>query len=160
MGLTLLLAQGASAQTPPAPAREASSVKPLVLNPISENTTPSGCGCHFYRPTDKRELGPLLLHLDSTGRATARPEGQLVQLAMIDEQHSRRDPKTISARDRVLIKFRGSETSASLIGEVERNCPRNGTGTACASVSYQSLLNVTHKGRRISQPVWGFCGCR
>lgn len=132
----------------------------LQLVPLAENSSPEGCGCFFYRPTDKRELGPLLMVMNERGEATIRPEGQLVTLRLVDEQHSRRDPKTISAQDRVLLKLRGGQTNASISGMAERNCPRSSGGTTCASVSYQSLLNIDHQGRRSTLPAWGFCGCR
>lgn len=134
--------------------------KTFALSPISENSAPSGCGCFFYRPTDKRELGPLLLHMDNNGSATLRPEGQLVAMKLIDEQHSRRDPQTISAQDRVLLKMRGGATNASLSGIAERNCPKAAGSTSCSSVSYQSILTIDHAGKKFSQPAWGFCGCR
>ncbi len=143
---------------PIAPAKPA--VKTLALSPISENSAPSGCGCFFYRPTDKRELGPLLLHMDSQGSATLRPEGQLVAMKLIDEQHSRRNPPSISAQDRVLLKMRGSGTNASLSGIAEKNCLKNASGNTCSSVSYQSILTIDHIGKKVSQPAWGFCGCR
>ena len=134
--------------------------KTFALAPISENSAPSGCGCFFYRPTDKREMGPLLLHMDGQGSATLRPEGQLVAMKLIDEQHSRRNPPAISAQDRVLLKMRGRETNASLSGIAEKNCMKNPTGNSCSSVSYQSILTIDHAGKKISQPAWGFCGCR
>ena len=134
--------------------------KSLALVPISENSPPSGCGCFFYRPTDKRELGPLLLHMDGNGSATLRPEGQLVAMKLIDEQHSRRNPQTISAQDRVLLKMRGGTTNASLSGMAEKNCPKNTVNNTCSSVSYQSILTIDHVGKKVSQPAWGFCGCR
>ena len=143
----------------PNPAAKPAS-KSLALLPISENSPPSGCGCFFYRPTDKRELGPLLLHMDGNGSATLRPEGQLVAMKLIDEQHSRRNPQTISAQDRVLLKMRGGTTNASLSGIAERNCAKNTANNACSSVSYQSILTIDHVGKKVSQPAWGFCGCR
>lgn len=136
------------------------ATKSIALTPISENSAPTGCGCFFYRPTEKRELGPLLFHMDGNGAATIKPEGQLVELKLIDEQHSRRDPNTISAQDRVLLKLRGGATNASVTGTAERNCVKPAPNGACSSVSYQTILNVDHQGKRMSQPAWGFCGCR
>jgi hypothetical protein len=144
----------------PAAVVKSQPTKTFALSPISENSAPSGCGCFFYRPTDKRELGPLLLHMDNQGSATLRPEGQLVAMKLIDEQHSRRDPQTISAQDRVLLKMRGGATNASLSGIAERNCPKPAGSNNCSSVSYQSILTIDHGGKKSSQPAWGFCGCR
>lgn len=105
-------------------------------------------------------MGPLLLQLDSQGKAFLRPNGQHVDVRLIDEQHSRRDRNTISANDRVLLKLRGEQTNASVSGIAERNCPKNSSGSGCAAVSYQILMHVNHQGQRASLPAWGFCGCR
>ena len=132
----------------------------LAITPLSDDTAPIGCGCFFYRPTNKRELGPLLFKMNGDGSASVKPNGELATLKLVDEQHSRKLDNTISAQDRMLLKLRGENTNASISGLAERNCVKNSSGNACASVSYQAVLNVDHKGRKTSLPAWGFCGCR
>lgn len=144
----------------PAPAAPKSSSSSVTLSSLTDNVAPTGCGCFFYRITNKRESGPLLLRMNADGRASIKPDGQEVSLKLVDEQHSRRVDNTISAQDRMLLKLRGEQTNASISALAERNCVKNAAGTGCASVSYQAVLNVDHNGRRASTSCWGFCGCR
>lgn len=143
-----------------APAAKPPAASPLSITPLTDNESPIGCGCFFYRPTNKKEQGPLLLKMNGDGSASVKPDGQLATLKLVDEQHSRRLDNTISAQDRMLLKLRGEKTNASVSGLAERNCVKNSTGLACASVSYQAVLSVDHMGRKASMPAWGFCGCR
>lgn len=129
----------------------------LEVTPLAESDWQPGCGCRFYKPTDLRESGPLLLRLDDRRMARIRIEDKPESLRLVDERHVLRKPPAILAHDRMMIKFKGAQSSASFSGSAERNCPK--FNDACKSVTYQGVLTVAQAGRHGAFPVWGLCGC-
>jgi hypothetical protein len=168
-------AQGSAsngAATPPSGApsaakdqpKEAPNVAPapnkkntLTLSPLLASDWQSGCGCRFYRPTDQKENGPLLLRLSDKKKAQIRADGKLEDLKLLDEKHILKKPPAIMAKDRMMLKFKGAETTASFSGSVERNCAK--FNDACKAVSYQGVLTLNQVGKQGSFPAWGVCGC-
>lgn len=131
--------------------------RPIQLHPIDRKSIPTGCGCGFFLPTAARDEGPMLLHVDGSGQATMKLDGQAMQLQRIEERLVRQRRDGFAAGDRVLMTFRGEFAQASLNGTVERNCmPAEDN---CSRVTYQSMLTISKDGRKRQQQTWGYCGC-
>jgi hypothetical protein len=137
----------------PAPSKK----NTLALGPLQSGDWKPGCGCRFYKPTDQKENGPLLLRMSDKKQASIRAEGKLEALTLMDEQHILKKPPAIQAKDRMMLKFRGGDTTASFSGSAERNCPK--FNDSCKAVSYQGVLTLSQAGKQGSFPVWGLCGC-
>lgn len=130
----------------------------LAALPLQTGDWKGGCGCRFYKPTDLKENGPLLLRLDDKKRATIRAEGTLEQMKLVDERHVQRKPPAIMAHDRMMLKFKGPTTTASFSGSAERNCAK--FQDSCKSATYQGVLSLSQMGKQGSFQVWGVCGCQ
>jgi hypothetical protein len=135
---------------------------PLPLAAITGAESPAGCGCSFYQVTNLKDAGPMHLRFTTEGQALVKPAGTLIPLRVVEEKHVRKNNKTVSARDKMLVKLRAVEgdTSASLVSTAERNCEKvNGNPLQCVKVTYQSLLTLSTKGETRSYPLWGSCAC-
>lgn len=135
----------------------ASKKNTLSLSPLLATDWKPGCGCRFYKPTDQKENGPLLLRLSDKKQGQIRSEGKLETLALIDEKHIQKKPPAILAKDRMMLKFKGDNITASFSGSAERNCPKY--QDSCKAVSYQGVLTLSQMGKQGSFPTWGLCGC-
>jgi hypothetical protein len=135
----------------------ASKKNTLTLSPLLATDWKPGCGCRFYKPTDQKENGPLLLRLSDKKQGQIRSEGKLEALELIDEQHILKKPPAILAKDRMMLKFKGNNISASFSGSAERNCPK--FNDSCKAVSYQGVLTLSQVGKQGSFPTWALCGC-
>lgn len=135
----------------------ASKKNSLTLDPLLATDWKPGCGCRFYRPTDLKENGPLLLRLSDKKEGQIRSEGKLETLRLIDEKHIQKKPPAILAHDRMMLKFKGDNISASFSGSAERNCPK--FQDACKAATYQGVLTLSQMGKQGSFPTWGICGC-
>jgi hypothetical protein len=135
----------------------ASKKNTLALTPLLVTDWKKGCGCSFYKPTDQKENGPLLLRLTDKKQGKIRSEGKLETLELIDEKHIQKKPPAILAKDRMMLKFKGSNLTASFSGSAERNCPK--FQDSCKAVSYQGVLTLSQMGKQGSFPTWGICGC-
>lgn len=135
----------------------ASKKNTLSLSPLLATDWKPGCGCRFYKPTDQKENGPLLLRLSDKKQGQIRSEGKLETLALIDEKHIQKKPPAILAKDRMMLKFKGENITASFSGSAERNCPKY--QDSCKAVSYQGVLTLSQMGKQGSFPTWGVCGC-
>jgi hypothetical protein len=144
--------------------QKSSKVKPapLALASLTAQEAPPGCGCSFYQVTNLKDAGPLQLRFTTDGKAAIKPAGSVVAMKVIEEKHVRRSEKTVSAKDKMLVKLRALEgdTSASLVSTAERNCEKvNNNPLQCVKVTYQSLLTFSTKGETRSYPMWGSCSC-
>jgi hypothetical protein len=135
----------------------ASKKNTLALSPLLATDWKPGCGCRFYKPTDQKENGPLLLRLNDKKQGQIRSEGKLETLDLIDEKHIQKKPPAILAKDRMMLKFKGNNITASFSGSAERNCPK--FQDSCKAVSYQGVLTLSQMGKQGSFPSWGLCGC-
>jgi hypothetical protein len=135
----------------------ASKKNTLALSPLLASDWQRGCGCRFYKPTDQKENGPLLLRLTDKKKGQIRSEGKLESLDLIDEKHIQKKPPAILAKDRMMLKFKGNNLTASFSGSAERNCPK--FQDSCKAVSYQGVLTLSQMGKQGSFPTWGLCGC-
>jgi hypothetical protein len=135
----------------------ASKKNTLALTPLLASDWQRGCGCRFYKPTDQKENGPLLLRLSDKKQGQIRSEGKLETLSLIDEKHIQKKPPAILAKDRMMLKFKGENITASFSGSAERNCPK--FQDSCKAVSYQGVLTLSQMGKQGSFPAWGICGC-
>lgn len=135
----------------------ASKKNTLALSPLLATDWKPGCGCRFYKPTDQNENGPLLLRLSDKKQGQIRSDGKLETLELIDEKHIQKKPPAILAHDRMMLKFKGNNISASFSGSAERNCPK--FNDSCKAVSYQGVLTLSQSGKQGSFPAWGLCGC-
>lgn len=135
----------------------ASKKNTLALSPLLATDWKPGCGCRFYKPTDQKENGPLLLRLSDKKQGQIRSEGKLETLALIDEKHIQKKPPAILAKDRMMLKFKGDNITASFSGSAERNCPK--FQNSCKAVSYQGVLTLSQMDKQGSFPAWGLCGC-
>jgi hypothetical protein len=135
----------------------ASKKNTLTLTPLLAADWQRGCGCRFYKPTDQKENGPLLLRLSDKKQGKIRSEGKLETLELIDEKHIQKKPPAILAKDRMMLKFKGNNITASFSGSAEKNCPK--FQDACKAVSYQGVLTLSQMGKQGSFPAWGLCGC-
>jgi hypothetical protein len=135
----------------------ASKKNTLALTPLLASDWKRGCGCRFYKPTDQKENGPLLLRLSDKKQGQIRSEGKLETLELIDEKHIQKKPPAILAKDRMMLKFKGENITASFSGSAERNCPK--FQDSCKAVSYQGVLTLSQMGKQGSFPAWGICGC-
>jgi hypothetical protein len=139
-----------------------SKLPALPLSGMTAGEIPGGCGCSFYQPTNLKESGPLQLRFNTEGKAAIKPGGALTMLRIVEEKHVRKSPKTVSAKDKMLMKFKAVEgdTSASLVSTVERNCQKaSNNAEQCVKVTYQSLLTLSTNGETRSYPLWGSCAC-
>jgi hypothetical protein len=146
----------------PKTTKSISKLAPLALAGMSSGEIPTGCGCSFYQPTNLKEAGPLQLRFNTEGKAAIKPGGALTMMRVVEEKHVRKSPKTVSAKDKMLMKFKALEgdTSASLVSTVERNCQKaNNNAEQCVKVTYQSLLTLSTNGETRSYPLWGSCAC-
>lgn len=146
----------------PKVSKGSSKLAPLALAGMSSAEIPAGCGCSFYQTTNLKEAGPLQLRFNTEGKAAIKPGGTLTMMRVVEEKHVRKSPKTVSARDKMLMKFKALEgdTSASLVSTVERNCQKaNNNAEQCVKVTYQSLLTLSTNGETRSYPLWGSCAC-
>jgi hypothetical protein len=146
------------------PQQKSSKVKPapLALASLTPQEAPPGCGCSFYQVTNLKDAGPLQLRFTTDGKAAIKPAGNVVAMKVVEEKHVRRNDKTVSAKDKMLVKLRALEgdTTASLVSTAERNCEKvNNNPLQCVKVTYQSLLTFSTKGETRSYPMWGSCAC-
>jgi hypothetical protein len=151
-----------SPKSSPTSTKSSSKPSALPLSGMSSGEIPAGCGCSFYQPTNLKEAGPLQLRFNTEGKAAIKPGGTLTMMRVVEEKHVRKSPKTVSAKDKMLMKFKALEgdTSASLVSTVERNCQKaSNNAEQCVKVTYQSLLTLSTKGETRSYPLWGTCAC-
>jgi hypothetical protein len=151
-------------EKPQAPPKKAAPKKPpaLALSGLTGAEAPGGCGCSFYQVTNLKESGPLHLRFNTEKKAAIKPGGVLVPMTVVSESHVRRNKKTLSAKDKMLVKLRGDDgnTSASLVSTAERNCEKSKTNPEqCTKVTYQSILTLAMKGETRTYPLWGACSC-
>jgi hypothetical protein len=149
-------------KTIPKTSKSSPKPAPLALTGMSSSEIPAGCGCSFYQPTNLKEAGPLQLRFNTEGKAAIKPGGALTMMRVVEEKHVRKSPKTVSARDKMLMKFKALEgdTSASLVSTAERNCQKaNNNAEQCVKVTYQSLLTLSTNEETRSYPLWGSCAC-
>jgi hypothetical protein len=152
------------ADKPQAPQKKAAAKKPppLALASITAAEAPKGCGCSFYQPTNLKEGGPLQLRFNTEKKAVIKPGGIIIPMTVVEETHVRRNKKTLSAKDKMLVKLRGLDgnTSASLVSSAERNCEKSRTNPEqCTKVTYQSILTLAMKGETRTYQMWGTCSC-
>jgi hypothetical protein len=149
---------------PQAPQKKAAAKKPppLALASLTATEAPGGCGCSFYQPTNLKEAGPLQLRFNTEKKAAIKPGGIVIPMTVVEETHVRRNKKTVSAKDKMMVKMRGLDgnTSASLVSTAERNCEKSPTNAEqCTKVTYQSILTVAMKGETRAYQMWGTCSC-
>ncbi len=170
VALTNCLVNSALAQTqsanssPNKPTLQAAKKKPapLPLSSLTGGEVLKGCGCSFYQVTNLKDAGPLHLRFTTDGKAAIKPGGKLIEMKVMDEQHVRKKKNTVTARDKMLVKMRGTidDTWASLVSTAERNCEKtNSEATTCNKVTYQSLLTLATNGETRTYPLWGSCSC-
>jgi hypothetical protein len=151
-------------EKPQAPQKKAAPKKPppLALSNLTGTEAPSGCGCSFYQVTNLKDSGPLHLRFNTDKKAAIKPGGVLIPMTVVSESHVRRNKKTLSAKDKMLVKLRSDDgnTSASLVSTVERNCEKSKTNPEqCTKITYQSILTLAMKGETRTYPLWGACSC-
>jgi hypothetical protein len=151
-------------EKPLAPQKKAAAKKPppLALASLTAAEAPGGCGCSFYQPTNLNEAGPLQLRFNTEKKAAIKPGGILIPMTVVEETHVRRNKKTVSAKDKMMVKLRGLDgnTSASLVSTAERNCEKSPTNPEqCTKVTYQSILTVAMQGETRAYQMWGTCSC-
>jgi hypothetical protein len=151
-------------EKPQAPQKKVAPKKPppLVLASITAAEAPKGCGCSFYQPTNLKEGGPLQLRFNTEKNAVIKPAGVIVPMKVVEETHVRRNKKTLSAKDKMLVKLRGLDgnTSASLVSSAERNCEKSRSNPEqCTKVTYQSIFTLAMKGETRTYQMWGTCSC-
>jgi hypothetical protein len=149
---------------PQAPQKKAAAKKPppLALASLTTAEAPGGCGCSFYQPTNLKEAGPLQLRFNTEKKAAIKPGGIVIPMTVVEETHVRRNKKTVSAKDKMMVKLRGLDgnTSASLVSTAERNCEKSPTNAEqCTKVTYQSILTLAMKGETRAYQMWGTCSC-
>jgi hypothetical protein len=152
------------AEKPQAPQKKAAAKKPppLALASLTAAEAPGGCGCSFYQPTNLKEAGPLQLRFNTEKKAAIKPAGVVIPMTVVEETHVRRNKKTVSAKDKMMVKLRGLDgnTSASLVSTAERNCEKSPTNPEqCTKVTYQSILTFAMKGETRAYQMWGTCSC-
>jgi hypothetical protein len=136
-------------EKPQAPQKKAAAKKPppLALASLTAAEAPGGCGCSFYQPTNLKAI---------------KPAGVVIPMTVVEETHVRRNKKTVSAKDKMMVKLRGLDgnTSASLVSTAERNCEKSPTNPEqCTKVTYQSILTFAMKGETRAYQMWGTCSC-
>jgi hypothetical protein len=147
---------------PPQKKSAAKKPPPLALASLTAAEAPAGCGCSFYQPTNLNEAGPLHLRFNTEKKAVIKPGGTLIPMTVVQETHVQRNKKTVSAKDKMMVKLRGNDgqSSASMVGTVERNCEKSRTNPEqCTKVTYQSILTLAMKGETRTYPLWGTCSC-